>query len=123
MFLMLPTNEVLLGVIDLSEAKRIRSILEDRGVQLRLHSNPDTCASGACRPTVEVFVAEIDVPKVRELFQQEQARSLEGLEVDLARTQEVFDPEKATARCPACGTEFSTQLKECPDCGLVFMPS
>jgi uncharacterized OB-fold protein len=36
---------------------------------------------------------------------------------------EGFDPEKATAKCPACGTEFSTTSAECPDCGLVFAVS
>ena len=117
---MMPANEVLLGVIDLAEAKRVRSILGERGVELFLRSNPETCASGACRPTVEIYVTEIDLPKVKEFFLEEKARSLAGLENDPSHENADFHPEKETARCPASGTEFSTKLSECPDCGLGF---
>ncbi len=114
-------NEVLLGVLDFNEAKRMRSILEDEGVRLRLQSNPETCATGGCKVTVEVYASEIDVPKVREFFLREKERALDGLEVDRSLANEVFDPEKSEARCPACGTQFSTLHRECPDCGLVFI--
>jgi rRNA maturation endonuclease Nob1 len=38
----------------------------------------------------------------------------------MERINQVFDPENPTAVCPACGTEFSTHLGECSDCGLAF---
>lgn len=31
-----------------------------------------------------------------------------------------FDPGRKGANCPACGSGFPSQAKECPDCGLVF---
>src|SRR4051794_38708381 len=119
----MPTYDpILLGVIDLVEAKRIRDQLEEQGVELTIKNNPETCGSGGCKPRVEVYATEIDMPKVREYFQRERIQSLESLDVDpsfvLALESEVFDPEKESARCPACGTDFSTKLVECPECGL-----
>ena len=110
---------VLLGVVEYAEGKRLKSALADRGVQLELKSNPETCTTG-CKPTVEIHIREEDVAVVRAFMEQEKARSLDGLEFDASLANEVFDPEKETARCPACGTEFSTKLTECPDCGLGF---
>jgi hypothetical protein len=113
-------NQVLLGVIEYTEAKRIRGLLEDQGIELKFVNNPETCGTGDCKPSVEVYAAEIDMPRVREFLTHERERAFEGLDVDPALANEIYDPEKESARCPACGTEFSTKLTECPDCGLVF---
>ena len=115
-----PSAEVLLGVIDYAEAKRIQARLEERGVRLRLKNNPETCSSGGCKPTVEIFALETDLAKVQEFFAEEKQRSLDGLDFDPQRESLVFDPEQEKATCPACGTVFSTTSKECPDCGLCF---
>ena len=112
---------ILLGVIDYNEAKRIRFALEEQGVRLELISNPETCPSGGCQPKVEVFTRTQDLEKVQLFFKREKERSLEGLEVPHGFEEFVFDADKESANCPACGTHFSTQLKECPDCGLVFV--
>ena len=32
----------------------------------------------------------------------------------------LFDSEKESAQCPACGEKFSTLKSECPGCGLGF---
>lgn len=114
------TGKVLLGIIELAEAKRVRSVLVERGVNLELVSNPETCSSGNCAKTVEVFVSREQLPIVTEFYQAEKERYAAGLDFDAALFNEVYDPEKESARCPACGTEFSTRHKECPDCGLVF---
>lgn len=111
---------MLLGTAELNEAKRIRALLEERGIRLELVSHPDSCGSKSCKPTVEVFVNESDLPAVQEFFREEKQREMAGLDFDPALLGEVFDPEKETARCPACGTTFSTKLSECPDCGLGF---
>ena len=58
----------LLGSLDFQEAKRIRSLLEDRGVKLELTVQPETCGKG-CKPVADVFVEEADLPKVREFFE------------------------------------------------------
>lgn len=114
-------DEILIGVSDLIEAKRIKSILEDKGVLLRLYNNPQTCTTGSCKPTVEVYALKKDLEVISEFFQKQKDRSFEGLSFDPSLANEVFDPSLEKARCPACGTEFSTQCKECPDCGLVFI--
>ncbi len=111
---------VLIGVIDFTEAKRMKSLLEERGVKLELRMNPDTCTTGGCKPTVEVFAPQAGMEEIAKFFQEERSRNFAGLQADHALTQEVFDTERETAKCPACGTEFSTRAAECPDCGLCF---
>lgn len=113
-------NLIHLGSSEFNEAKRLQSLLEERGVKLSLLKNPDNCATGGCKITVEVYASEGDIPVIREFFREQKARAFDGLNVDDSLLEEVYDPEKGTAKCPACGTEFSTSLKECPDCGLVF---
>ena len=109
-----------LGTSEYNEAKRLQALLAERWVALSLLRNPENCAKGSCKITVEVYTSQGDLEKVREFFHEQKNRAFEGLAVDEKLLEEVYDPEKGTARCPACGTEFSTQLQECPDCGLVF---
>src|SRR4051794_37963463 len=116
------SSEVLLGVIEYAEAKRLKYALEERGVSLILRNNPETCVSGGCKPTLEVIARTEDMPRVAEFLQTESKRAFDGLDFDPGVAAQVFDTEKENAICPACGTQFSTQLKECPDCGLVFVP-
>ncbi|MCM2279429.1 MAG: hypothetical protein NDJ89_15245 [Oligoflexia bacterium] len=117
------SGEVLLGILDYHEAKRIQArIGETDGVRLTLRGNPDSCGPGGkCKPTVEVWALAEDLPKIREFMAREREREYAGLDVNAELHGEVFDPEKETARCPACGTVFPTSSKECPDCGLVFL--
>lgn len=113
-------GRILLGAAELKEAKRIQSLLEERGVHVELASDPQTCGTGSCKPTVNVYIQEADREKVQQFFTEEKAREMAGLEFDPEQVSSVYDSEKETAKCPACGTEFSTKLTECPDCGLVF---
>jgi len=39
---------------------------------------------------------------------------------DACSVDAVYNPEAGEALCPACGCRFSTNLAECPDCGLCF---
>src|SRR4051812_41002111 len=99
------SDRVLLGIIDLVEAKRIRASLGEMGVKLEMISNPDTCSSGgSCKPTVELYASEPDLPKVAEFFRFEKERDQGGIEVNPELLGQVFDSEKASAVCPACGT-------------------
>lgn len=113
-------TKILLGSIEYNEAKRIRALLQERGVTLEMAAQPQQCTTRGCAVKVEVFAREEDLPKIGEFFQQERIRAFDGLEVDHSLLEEVFDPEKGVARCPACGTQFSTSATECPDCGLGF---
>lgn len=115
-------GKVLLGVIELAEAKRIRSALLTKGVDLEFMHNPETCSSGSCKTSVEVYVDPGQAEVVLEFLRAERANLLEGLGEMIKHAGEVFDTAKDQATCPACGTSFSTSAKECPDCGLVFVP-
>lgn len=90
-------------------------------MEIELVHNEQTCRKG-CQSKVEVWVDSQYLQEVQELFQEEVKRMIEaeGTGVDHEQIGQVFDPEAKTTICPACGTEFSTELKECPDCGLVF---
>jgi hypothetical protein len=111
---------VLIGVVDQKEASRLRGHLDDQGVEVFLRTDPADCSSGSCSTKIEIHVMERDIEKVREFLQQERAKSFEGLEINPQWLEHVYDTSQESANCPACGTNFSTQLKECPDCGLVF---
>lgn len=114
-------EKVLLGVVELDEAKRIRSALLAAGVALEFVHNPETCSDKSCKPKVELYVAQAQAEKVLEFLRRERENLLAGIESMAKHAGEVFDTAKAEATCPACGTVFATTAKECPDCGLVFM--
>ncbi|HUP58332.1 MAG TPA: hypothetical protein VM598_12820 [Bdellovibrionota bacterium] len=109
-----------LGTLEYQEAKRIQSLLEERGVKLELAVQPESCGKG-CKPVADVFVDEEKLPVVRELLTAEREKGFAGLEFDSTLVDQVFDTEKEDAVCPACGTAFKTTARECPDCGLVFV--
>src|SRR3712207_4994441 len=98
---------VLLGESSFSEAKRLRSQLLDRGIDLRLASNPDACTSRSCSPKLLMYVHRRDVPGVQEFLASEHTRAHDGLEFDPSLIESaVFDPDKESATCPACGFQF-----------------
>ncbi len=113
-------EEVLIGVVEFNEGKRIKAALSERKVDVRLITNPQTCSTKGCKITVEVHARQADVPVIAEFMKEERQRLFDGLDINPELHESVFDTEKDSAKCPACGTEFSTTLKECPDCGLVF---
>lgn len=116
------TAKILVGSIDLAEAKRLKSALEDRGIHLSLKSQLDECGTGKCSTKVEVYVEETEVESFKQYLAEERSKLLEGLPFDASLLDQVYDAEKESAQCPACGTQFSTSLQECPDCGLGFGP-
>ena len=109
-----------LGIADYSEANRIQAALKERGITLHLTTNPENCSTKNCKPGLEMFVSEEHIPAVVEFLQKDKTRDLGDLEINPELLNEVFDPEKDSARCPACGETFSTKLFECPGCGLSF---
>jgi|GEM_PF-876839 len=119
-------NYTLIGVMGTTEAQRMAGHLTDRGVTIELVFNPTTCTrgtcstSGACSTSSEVWVHQADMTAVQQFMAEEHHRVYGDLSFDPAIVSQVFDPEKTEAVCPACGTPFSTQLAECPECGLGF---
>lgn len=106
-----------IAILPLVEAKSAEAGLKEKGIDIRLDHNEQTCRRG-CSVTVEMWAKEVDLPAIRDYFTANFLNSLEGHEVDLKQLDQVFDPSKEKAICPACGFEFSTDKSECPDCGL-----
>src|SRR5690554_4418044 len=110
-------EDLKIAILPLVEAKALQQQLEKRGVLIRLDHNEATCRRG-CTVTVEVWASPGDLSAVRETLDNNFAQMLDGNEVDWERLNQVYDPAKETAICPACGFSFSTQESACPDCGL-----
>jgi hypothetical protein len=113
-------EKTMLGIMELVDAKRLKEKLAEMGVGIELGHNKETCTKG-CKVTVEVWADPVHLPKIQAVLREEHAKLLDDLDVDPDLANQVFDPDKENAICPACGAEFSTELKECPECGLVFM--
>lgn len=116
------SEKIVLGTAELFDAKRLKSILSDKGIALELVSNPEKCSTGGCKVTVELHARPEDVPIIVEHLQKERSKLLEDLNFNPELHEQTFDTNQQTAICPACGTTFSTTKSECPDCGLVFVP-
>lgn len=114
-------DRILLGVIEINDAKRLRDDLLEQDVEVDVRYNKSTCQTG-CRVTVEVWAMQSDLPTIEKTLEKNRMKLMDGLDTDPNLEGEVFDPEKGQATCPACGTTFATSEKECPDCGLVFIP-
>lgn len=114
-------GKVLLGTVEMSEAKRLKDELLEKNIKIELKFNESTCRKGkGCTTTVELWGNETDIQEIRQFFQSERMKLYDGLEFNPEIANQAFDTAKDTAVCPACGTAFPTTSKECPDCGLVF---
>jgi hypothetical protein len=114
------SEKIRLGVMRAADAERLKSKAELQGVEVLLLFNQQTCTSGGCGTSFEVWAAAADVPVLQKIFLEDQQRNMQGLVYDMNLSDNVFDADKESATCPACGTVFSTKSKECPDCGLHF---
>ena len=114
-------GKVLLGVVEINEAKRLKDRLAEKNIEIELIHNETTCRKG-CVAKVEVWAEMVNVETIQKIIHEQNMHMImsEGTEVDQERINQVFDADAETAVCPACGTSFSTKLKECPECGLVF---
>ena len=112
-------EKMMIGIMELVEAKRLKEKMAELGVAIELGHNKETCTRG-CKVTVEVWADPSHLPRIQEVLREERSKLLDDLDFDPEQSDQVFDPNKETAVCPACGTQFSTELKECPECGLAF---
>ncbi|MFL5786299.1 MAG: hypothetical protein ACJ76H_16900 [Bacteriovoracaceae bacterium] len=110
---------IFLGVMNINEAKVHQLKLKDRGVVVEFRTNGHTCTTG-CTVTVEVWGKHEDEKALADYFQEDYLRHLKGHEPDFNHLSEVFDPNLSSVTCQACGTKFSPNLNECPDCGLFY---
>ncbi len=107
-----------LGVMELQDAKRIQAELKNSEVNVELRHNDETCTRG-CTIRVEMWGEEKNLELFQEFFFKEQARHVEGLEIDPNLINEVFDPTSEEVVCQACGFKFKPAA-QCPDCGLSY---
>jgi hypothetical protein len=112
-------NDVLVGIIPLIEAKAMQDKMQQKGAELILNHNEQTCTRG-CTVTVEVRCEEQHLPLLKQVMTENYQAMIEGLDVDFEQISSVFDQNQSEATCPACGTHFATTHTECPECGLVF---
>ena len=108
-----------IAIMPMAQANRLKSLSREQQIEVETFHNASTCQSG-CNTTVEVWAFSEDVERISKLWQKDQEKSFSGLQYNPETINSVYDPEKETATCPACGTEFATSDKECPECGLCF---
>jgi hypothetical protein len=108
-----------IGVMDLNEAKTHQIKLNSLSLEVEFRTHPSTCTTG-CKVTVEVWGKIDQQNKIFSYFQEQHLKNLKGHVPDFNQIVQVFDPQKSSVICQACGHEFSTELKTCPDCGLVY---
>jgi hypothetical protein len=111
---------IFLGVMDLQEAKNHQYRLKNQGIEIELKTNHETCSSGKCKVTVEVWGKETDKEILVSHFQSDYLKHLQGHVPNFEHLSAVFDPTASEVICQACGTRFAPTASECPDCGLVY---
>jgi hypothetical protein len=111
--------KIMVGTLGAREAEHLRSTMAREGIEVLTVHNKMTCSSG-CSTTLEVWVHPEDLGDIQRLMSEARQRDLADLGANPELLEQVFDPEQATAVCPACGTRFDTSADECPDCGLGF---
>lgn len=112
-------EEILLGIMDIQEAKNHQYKLKAQGINLSLKSNGKTCTTG-CKVTVELWGFEADGEKLQAYFKDEYLKNVKGHQPNFEAMQAVFDPTAPEVICQACGFKFAPTATECPDCGLVY---
>lgn len=113
-------QDLFLGVMDLQEAKNHQHKLKTLGILLMLKTNPQTCSSGRCKVTVEVWGKENDKEALVQHFQSDYLKHVKGHVPNFEHLSAVFDPTAAEVTCQACGAKFAPTATECPDCGLCY---
>ena len=113
------SDKIMIGIIGASDADRLESRLGREGITIATIYNHSSCKTG-CSPSKEVWAHRDDVAAIHKMIQDEHLAALADLGVTPEQINTVYDTSLAEATCPACQTVFSTERKECPDCGLIF---
>ncbi|NJD56257.1 MAG: hypothetical protein FIA94_07625 [Nitrospirae bacterium] len=99
---------------DLNWMSELRTVLLDAGIPCNIQSDAG-CRKGCCGNTVQLTVAPEDFKRAQETIEE----YLMELDPDLRIAREMFGKGK----CPACGSSFGPDARECPDCGLPLLIS
>lgn len=112
-------GKTLLGQLAARDAEILQARLNKHGIDVVAIFSHSTCKTG-CTPSKEIWAHPEDVAAIQTIMMNERLAALKDLGADLNLINEVFDPTKESAICPACGTNFETSRTDCPDCGLVL---
>ncbi len=112
-------EDILIGVMDLQEAKNHQFKLKNEGLELMLKTNGETCTTG-CKVTVEVWGRGEDQDKLMAYFKNDYLKHVKGHVPNFDHLNAIYDPTATEVICQACGASFSPTVNECPDCGLVY---
>lgn len=114
-------DKALIGKAPLTTANLLKARLAKEDIEIALAHNSATCSTGGCGPgEVEIWAHKDDVEDIQKLLESQWRAQMEAAGHDPNLAAVVFDPGQDKATCPACATEFSTKLTECPECGLCF---
>jgi hypothetical protein len=110
---------VMLGVMEISEAKYHQAKFKEHGIEIELMSNTETCTRG-CKVTVEMWGSDKDLEFFQQYFKADYFKNLGDHQINFKALEATYDPNQPETICQACGDTFSTSLSECPSCGLVY---
>jgi len=104
------------------EIKSVQALLKREGFpSLLAGDGASCCPSKGCRGgEVRLQVRRDDLREIMEIMAREHVNSTGLRDHGAGFVEAVFNPEAGVAVCPACGCNFSTQSRSCPDCGLCF---
>lgn len=105
----------------LLDMKRLKGLLAAEGMPAVLVKE-ESCASGGCGgPRIMLRIREQDLQRAAVVLREDHARTTVIGDYQEVSAEAVFNPEAATASCPACGHQFAPEGHECPECGLRFL--
>ncbi len=105
---------------NLLEMKNLQRLLKAEVIGSLLVEDKSGCNSG-CAKIFDLRVKEEYAVEAQQLLADEFRRTTALDSHDFQQEAEVvFDQRSTQARCPACGCQFQTVDRTCPECGLCF---
>lgn len=92
--------------------QELSTMLSENGIHSRIDV-ASGCDVGSCACRFALLVAESDVASALACVDEYYIL----LHPEIKQSQEWVDQDK----CPACGFGIGADVRECPDCGLVFI--
>ena len=105
-----------------AEVKQIEQLLTQENIVSLITDDGQSCGEGCCTGSFLLSVHRGDAMDALKIIEQEYDRTtgLSDHDHNQSIAEAVFDPTAQVATCPACGTTFSPDNPECPECGLCF---
>lgn len=104
----------------LGELRRLQSLLDEENIASLIVGDNDSCGKGCCPSLHYLLIRKDDYREASGLMEKDYRETTVWEDYANNCSDEVFDPDKDEAVCPACGHIFPTSSASCPDCGLCF---